>query len=186
MMAKLNEINVNDIRMLIKRLIKEGYDKKVPIRPSEQEILTSFESSLLIAQHLGKIREEVDLAKQKVQEEVEFLQSVIVEVCSLLQPITMPHESLETSLSLEFERLFNSLRAHQPQENDDLDEVNQAIDSDEEAKLFEELDVLMEAQERADTFKGNVHQLMAQTFQKVSRRLVELEASYDLVSKSEL
>jgi hypothetical protein len=66
-------------------------------------------------------------------------------------------------------------------EHDDLDEINQAIDSDEEAKLFEELDALMDAQERALAFKGNAHQLMAQAFQKVSRRVVELEAAYDLV-----
>ena len=47
--------------------------------------------------------------------------------------------------------------------------------------LYSVEDALMEAQERALAFRGNAHQLMAQAFQKVSRRVVELETAYDLV-----
>lgn len=181
LLAALNDIRVDDVRILIKRLIKEGYDKKIPVRPSEQEILTAFESSLLLLVHLGNIREEIENIRQKVHEQTDFLQSVITEVSSNLQPMLHVQENTESNFLDGVEDLFATLH-HQPQhETDDLDDLNQAIDSDEEAKLFEELDALMEAQERADAFKGNVHQLMAQTFQKVSRRVVELEAAYDLV-----
>ena len=181
LLAALNDIRVDDVRILIKRLIKEGYDKKIPVRPSEQEILTAFESSLLLLVHLGNIREEIENIRQKVHEQTDFLQSVITEVSSNLQPMLHVQENTESNFLGGVEDLFATLH-HQPQhETDDLDDLNQAIDSDEEAKLFEELDALMEAQERADAFKGNVHQLMAQTFQKVSRRVVELEAAYDLV-----
>ena len=108
---------------------------------------------------------------------------MVAKACSSLQPILRisSSESADTNFSSEIEHLFLSLRKNLQQENDDGDDINQAIDSDEETKLFEELDALMEAQERADAFKGNVHQLMAQTFQKVSRRVVELETAYDLV-----
>ena len=178
-MEQLDKIDINDVRFLIKRLIKGGYDKKIPIRPSEQEILSSLESSQLILKHLATVREDVDVAKSSVQLETRFLQEMMLDICSLVQPI-LNITKAEVDLSVEYKDLFLSLQSNQ-HEHDDFDESNQAIDSDEEAKLFEELDALMEAQERAFTFKGNAHQLMAQTFQKVSRRLIELENAYDLV-----
>ncbi len=183
-MAELSHIDVNDVRFLIKRLIKGGYDKKIPVRPSEQDILTSFESSLLVVQHLAGCRDEIQEKKSSVQKETVFLQDAILDVCSSLQPIFASSETADfANLAIEFQDLFLSLKTNQ-QDHDDLDELNQAIDSDEEARLFEELDALMEAQERAEMFKGNVHELMAQSFQKVSRRLVELETAYDLVRPS--
>ena len=178
-MEQLDKIDINDVRFLIKRLIKGGYDKKIPIRPSEQEILSSLESSQLILKHLATVREDVDVAKSSVQLETRFLQEMMLDICSLVQPI-LNITKAEVDLSVEYKDLFLSLQSNQ-HEHDDFDESNQAIDSDEEAKLFEELDALMEAQERAFTFKGNAHQLMSQTFQKVSRRLIELENAYDLL-----
>ena len=181
-MAELSSIDVNEVRFLIKRLIKGGYDKKVPVRPSEQEILTSFESSLLVVEHLAKCGDEIQERKSSIQKETEFVQDAILDMCSSLQPMfSISTETADiTNLATEFQDLFLSLKTHQ-QDHDDLDELNQAIDSDEEARLFEELDALMEAQERAEIFKGNVHELMAQSFQKVSRKLVELETAFDLV-----
>jgi hypothetical protein len=180
LMAKLSEINIKDVRHLIKRLIKGGYDKKMPIRPSEQEILTSFETSLLIASHLANIRGEIHSVQEQVQTETTFLQDAVMDICVMIQPILTVQDIVEGSLSEEFQEQFRSLKTYQL-EHDDMDEVNQAIDSDEEAKLFEELDALMDAQERALAFRGNAHQLMAQAFKKVSRRVVELETAYDLV-----
>jgi uncharacterized membrane protein YheB (UPF0754 family) len=181
LMSELNEIDINDVRFLIKRLIKGGYDRKIPARPSEQDTLTSLESSLLVVEHLARIRDDVHDFKSSVEQQAIFLQDAIIEVCSMLQHVFLAQETAQSNMSKEFEELFSSLRTNQL-DHDDVDEMNQAIDSDEEAKLFEELDMLMEAQERADTFRGNVHQLMAQTFQRVSRRLLELETAYDLVS----
>ena len=180
-MATLAEININDVRFLIKRLIKGGYDKKMPVRPSEQEILVAFESSLQVIEHLAMIHQEIHANKEKVQTETNFLQSTILDIASVLTPLMAIPDIVEGNLAKDFQDQFLALKSYQ-QEHDDMDEVNQAIDSDEEAKLFEELDALMEAQERALAFKGNAHQLMAQAFQKVSKRVVDLETAYDLVA----
>ena len=181
LMATLAEININDVRFLIKRLIKGGYDKKMPVRPSEQEILVAFESSLQVIEHLAMIHQEIHANKEKVQTETNFLQSTILDISSVLTPLMAIPDIVEGNLAKDFQDQFLALKSYQ-QEHDDMDEVNQAIDSDEEAKLFEELDALMEAQERALAFKGNAHQLMAQAFQKVSKRVVDLETAYDLVA----
>ena len=181
LMATLAEININDVRFLIKRLIKGGYDKKMPVRPSEQEILVAFEGSLQVIEHLAMIRQEIHANKEKVQTETNFLQSTILDISSVLTPLMAIPDIVEGNLAKDFQDQFLALKSYQ-QEHDDMDEVNQAIDSDEEAKLFEELDALMEAQERALAFKGNAHQLMAQAFQKVSKRVVDLETAYDLVA----
>ena len=181
LMATLAEININDVRFLIKRLIKGGYDKKMPVRPSEQEILVAFESSLQVIEHLAMIHQEIHANKEKVQTETNFLQRTILDIASVLTPLMAIPDIVEGNLAKDFQDQFLALKSYQ-QEHDDMDEVNQAIDSDEEAKLFEELDALMEAQERALAFKGNAHQLMAQAFQKVSKRVVDLETAYDLVA----
>ena len=189
LMQELDQIDINDVRFLIKRLIKGGYDKKIPIRPSEQEILTSLEISFSIVDHLALVREGVHAAKLNLQLETAFVQESILDLCSTLNPIFAISKSMDDDLYAEYNGLFRSGpaiskamgRHSHNQDFDDFDDLYQAIDSDEEAKLFEELDALMEAQERAFLFKGNAHELMAQTFQKVTRRLVELETAYDLV-----
>ena len=191
LMEELSSININDVRFLIKRLIKGGYDKKIPIRPSEQELILSLETSHSIVKHLATVREDVDAAKKSIQLDTKFVQESILDLCLTLQPIFEVFKKAENSLHTEYQTLLRSLHQtskidgrsiHEHAHDDDFDNSYQAIDSDEEAKLFEELDALMEAQERAFFFKGNAHELMAQTFQKVSRRLVELESAYELVS----
>ena len=49
-------------------------------------------------------------------------------------------------------------------------------------RLFEELDRLVEAQERMETFKGNAHKFMANSVQKAFRGIEDLENAFRLVS----
>ncbi len=182
-----------EVRNLVDHLMAKEYDLREPVRQSEQEILQSWEVSLKIVVRLNETKEKVMEGSSAVQRAVtsvmEMLQNISATVIPYLSQVPMKGSKQGVDLIGEFDNVFKALReAHERLEmghvavkGDDGDNQMFAIDSDEETRLFEELDQLMDAQERAQAFRGNAHKFMANSVQKAFRQISELENAFRLV-----
>jgi len=57
------------------------------------------------------------------------------------------------------------------------------VDSDEETQLHEELDAIIEVQEKMDTLGIDLHKYIANVFQKYALRITELEQAYSMMCR---
>ena len=190
LMAKMKKISIDDVRMLINHLIGKGYDKKIPERRNEQEILVSNEVSSELVLITENTRLRLEEACVFLDSKCESLRSVLETFKLRLRPylsttvakIQGAPESAGVRPVLAFDELFQVLDSDDIIGDDPFEDGCGCIDSDEEAKLYEELDTLLDAQERAFAFKGNNSKFMANAFQKVFLRIQELEHCFELVS----
>jgi hypothetical protein len=186
LLAEMKTVSIDDVRKLINHLIGKGYDKKIPERRSEQDILVSCEVSsemVLVIESAKKLLQDVC---KTIDLKSDILNSVINDFRSRLQPYLNTASSklqkrTESSV-VDFDSLLQSLDNVGKNAEDLFDDDCGYLDSDEEAKLYDELDNLMEAQERAYAFKGNANKFMANAFQKIFLRVQDLEDSFHLVS----
>ena len=182
-----------DVRNLVDHLMAKEYDLREPVRQSDQEIIQCFETSLQIIVRLIEMKEKVVLGSQGVQlvvtSVVDILRTVRGTLIQHLSKVPMKGSKHGSEFIREFDVLFQSLTeaherlelAHVTIKGDDNENQMFAIDSDEETRLFEELDQLMDAQERAQAFRGHAHKFMANSVQKVFRQISELENAFRLV-----
>lgn len=184
-----------EVRTLVDHLMAKEYDLREPVRQSEQQHLQNFETSLQVIIRLNETKEKVVEGSHLVQH---ILTSVLDMFCAVretlipyLSKVPMKGSKQGTDFITEFDALFNALtEAHERLEHghvtikgEDVENQMFAIDSDEEARLFEELDQLMDAQERAQAFRGNAHKFMANSVQKAFRQISEMENAFRLVRK---
>ncbi len=182
-----------EVRNLVDHLMAKEYDLREPMRQSEQEILQSWEVSLQIIVRLNETREKVMEGSSAVQHAVtsvlDMMRSISASLIPYLSQVPLKGSKQGIDLISEFDHLFFALtEAHERLEmghvavkGDDGDNQMFAIDSDEETRLFEELDQLMDAQERAQAFRGNAHKFMANSVQKAFRQISLLENAFRLV-----
>ena len=193
LMDKLKLHSISDVRILIDRLMEKEYDLQEPIQMSEHEILKHKEVSMDIIIRVHRTQEQVQSTLSSINEKL----SAVLEALAFMQSSFIPCLSLVpfkgnksgVDLINDFESLFTLLKDTRAELKEShvrgLDEIeghNVALDSDEEDKLFEELDQLMEAQERMEAFMGNAHKFMANSVQRAFRLLEDLENSYKIVS----
>jgi hypothetical protein len=191
--SEMEKHSMLEVRNLVDHLMAKEYDLREPVRQSEQEILQSWEVSLKIIVRLSETREKVMEGSYAVQHAVtsvlEMLRNISATLIPYLSQVPMKGSKQGSDLISEFDSLFQALtEAHERLEmghvtvkGDDADNQMFAIDSDEETRLFEELDQLMDAQERAQAFRGNAHKFMANSVQKAFRQISELENAFRLV-----
>jgi hypothetical protein len=190
----MKKISIDDVRMLINHLIEKGYDKKIPERRNEQEILVSNEVSSELVLITEYTRTRLEEACRFFESNCESLRSVLKTFKLQLHPClgtttTKTHGASETPgvrPVFAFDELFQILESEDRIDDDPFEDCCGCIDSDEEAKLYEELDTLLDAQERAFAFKGNTNKFMANAFQKIFLRIQELEHSFELVGAFQL
>ena len=181
---------MDDVRKLINHLIEKGYDKKIPQRRSEQEVLISYEVAAKLVLIVENVKSQLDEASSLIERKIDILNCLISDFRFKLQPymntISLPSKSPRRadSLGLDFDSIFHAFDSIDTDEMVDISIDYGQIDSDEEAKLYDELDNLMEAQERAIAFKGNANKFMANAFQKMFLRIQDLEDSFELVRRS--
>ena len=183
LIAEMKRVKLDDARSLITKLISRGYDKKVPERCSDQDVFVSFESSVQLAEHIKNCHALLREASCKLEGMIEKLQLMLANFRSNLEIFIMnvPSKAKNDSSANDFDRLYERLNTINKSINDDIDDEYGCIDSDEEAQLYQELDCLMEAQERALAFKGDSKKFMANAFQKIFLRVQEMESSFELV-----
>ena len=184
----LDKICIDDVRTLINHLIEKGYDKKIPERRSEQDILVVQETSPELVLLTERIRVELLAGSVTTERMTAELTSLLHEFRSRLQPHLIIYFSgrnsqRESSLT-NCDAILEALELGVNREDSFLEDHCFAIDSDEEAQLYDELDDLLEAQERAVSFRGNTNKFIASSFQKLFLRIQELEDSFKLVSSN--
>jgi hypothetical protein len=180
-----------EVRNLVDHLMAKEYDLREPIRQSEQEFLQNWEVSLKLIVLLHESKEKVMEGCHLVQNTVTSVLDILKNIRSLLIPYLglVPMKGSKLDFISEFDTMYLALTEeherletrHIVVKGEDGDNQIFAIDSDEETRLFEELDQLMDAQERAQAFKGNAHKFMANSVQKVFRQISELENAFRLV-----
>jgi hypothetical protein len=185
--------SIDDVRNLVNYLMNQEYDFREPIQLKEYEILQNREICLQIIVRMHKtqdlVHSSLDGINGKIDvvlEAIQFLQNSFIPCISII-----PFKSNKTGADLinDFQSLFvllNDTKSELEESHvrgfDEMEAHNVAIDSDEEERLFEELDQLMEAQERMEAFQGNAHKFMANSVQKVFRGIEDLENAFRLVS----
>jgi hypothetical protein len=182
----MKTVSIDDVRKLINHLIGKGYDKKIPERRSEQDILVYGEVSAELVSVIDSAKNLLQDVCKGIDSKSDILNSVINDFRSRLQPYLNSASSklqkrTESSVG-DLDTLLQSLDNVGKNAEDIFDDDCGYLDSDEEAKLYDELDNLMEAQERAYAFKGNANKFMANAFQRIFLRVQDLEDSFHLVS----
>ena len=186
MLSELEAISIDDIRKRINYLIEKGYDKKVPERRSEQEILAAHEISSELVGLIQRTKTVLNEGITVIEGASSSLNSLLNDFRVGLQPhlnnyMSKNRSNVESS-AVDFDKLFEALNSDHSANEDTFFENYGVVDSDEEALLYEELDNLMEAQERAQLFRGNNSKFIANAVQKVLLRIQELESAFGLVS----
>ena len=175
----MKRLSMSQVRLRIEFLLSKGYDKRVPVRMHEQSIMAHHEASTKLIATMSS-SEMISSAQVLVQSTIVNLRNIFNYVGENLIPYlsAVPLEGVKSGFDLkeEFEQLLKTLSDNSIyQENSDGDLGYCAYDSEEEARLFEELDHLLETQERAEMFNGNSLKFMANSFQKAFLKISELE-----------
>lgn len=217
----LEELEIEDVRALIKKLIMAGYDTAMSKRLTKQDLWVAMDASVRHVPVVKELFEHVDgikaLLGQNVnscQDLVESLKDSVRGIASALDSKKGKGERTNRRRSFAFERkkslanlsplagaapaapkppsmIMQTLRfldkLDAMMEGDDGDDEggrreemeamwgeSNGVDSDEEAALYAEVDLMAEAQERAMEAGVSGEKLAAKSFQKIAMKIVEV------------
>ena len=176
--AQMKSLEITEVHERIEMLLSQGYDKRPPTQRSEEENITCMESSLYLIRTLYH--------EEKMKSEILMLREASSRIHNLVLYVDDNFLPYLTSIPLKQrgkQEHFSAL-LHNCDDDDqiDFDDTNCAIDSEDEDRLFDELDHLIDAQERAEAFRGNAYKFMANSFQRTFLKVVELQDAFALVS----
>ena len=185
LLQEMKNISMGQVRERIDFFLSKGYDKRVPIRTQEQCIVEYHEASTKLIASLGNNPSVLD-AESLLHNAILKLRDIFYFISDTIVPYlsAVPLEGVKSSFDLKMEvSLLLQIVSDEAlyEEKDDSDQGYCAYDSEEEARLFDELDLLLETQERAEMFRGNSFKFMANSFQKAFLRISELENAFKKV-----
>ena len=185
LLQEMINTSMSQVREKINFYLSKGYDKRVPIRTQEQCILEYHEASTKLIASLGNNPSVLD-AESFIHDAILKLRNIFGFIGDNIVPYlsAVPLEGVKSGFDLktEFSLLLQMVSDEALyEENHDSDQGYCAYDSEEEARLFDELDLLLETQERAEMFRGNSFKFMANSFQKAFLRISELENAFKKV-----
>ena len=178
----LEEHAIDEVRELVDRLIEKGYDQHAPTATGDRELLRSWEASMAIVSAMDEMKGAVDEALQLVRSRAASIRGVFDHFGQTIVPylcaVPMKGGGAEELPALLRNLGDSYCRGRDP---DDEEDAMFGIDSDEEARLFEELDQLVDVQERMETFRTDSRRFMANSFQKSFLHILDLEDAFELV-----
>jgi hypothetical protein len=187
-MSLLDSINLDDVREKVDGMLLKQYDKRDPVVQSEQELLCYFETGMHFIERLGDTKSSIDEFVSHLLEQMNSIKNVLHEL-----PDSLRYMSNIPSRSSKIQNSTSSLDTILQELKDfaaptDLSKESSVystsfweVDSDEEEMLFEEIDILMDTQERAEAFKGDKQKFLANSIQCAFRRILELEHAFQRV-----
>ena len=188
-MADMESITMKEVRERVDKLLRQGYDVSAPRRATEAENMALLESGMHLIRTLYR-EDGMDGPIAMVKEISAQLQDLLEYICDnfvpylAAVPLKRPSGKQSQNLQREFSSMLSALRNNVEDDADDVDDMYCAIDSEEEDRLFEELDYLVDAQERAEAFRGNAYKFMANSIQKAFLKVVDLEVAFRMVRSS--
>jgi hypothetical protein len=186
---EIESVSLSDIRAKVDQLFSHGYSKRSTVWKSEEELLCEFETSVILSAKVCEAKIKLDDVADGILQRVSGIKNVMISFSNELIPYlsSLPSKSKNIShLQEKINLLLQDLDNSQVKSNEDvLDHLNSLyqIDSDEEAKLFDDIDVMMDTQERAESFKGNTKRFLANSVDSTFRRIFDLENAFRLVRK---
>jgi hypothetical protein len=172
-------------------LLAYGYNKQVSVWKSKEEIQCELEASAALAVKVCQTKIKMDESADRILVHVLKIRNILVGISNTFIPYlsSIPSKSkkpFQASDCMNVFKLFGDVESCQAQvEGNDnvLDYMGShfQLDSDEEAHLFEEIDIMMDTQERAELFKGNTRKFLANSVECTFRRIFDLENAFRLV-----
>jgi len=190
LLEDLESISLEDVRAKIDQLLANGYNKQSPVWKTEEELICKFEASAVLSVKVCETKVKMDEAADRVLKQIYGIKNVLISVSNSFIPYlsALPSKSKKISnLSDSISYLLQEVENFKVGNSDnvlDLLSSHFAIDSDEEAKLFDEIDIMMDTQERAESFKGNTQKFLANSVQCTFRRIFDLENAFRLVCEA--
>ena len=183
--SEMEKITMDDVCLRIETLLKMGYDIKPPKDNAEEDILLVNESCFYLIDTLyqeNRMKSQVD----SVRTFNSNIYNLLLHICNTFVPylaaVPLGQDGRKKlSLKKQISDLLFSLSNEQKGIVSDVYDTTCAIDSEEEDRLFEELDYLVDAQERALSFRGNAMKFMANSFQRNFMKVSDLENAISMV-----
>ena len=184
----LETISLDEVRKQIDFLLMKGYDKHSHASKTELEMRSAYESSLELLVKIKTTKDHLKKFTEDLSQKMESIRNILMDAPpSLVSDLSMipsknkKERNLVQSINIVLEGLCES--HHNETENTALEQNSTffEIDSDEEEKLFHEIDIMMDTQERAEAFRGNSEKFLANSVQCTFRRIFELENAFRLV-----
>ncbi len=187
LLEELESISLEDVRSKIDQLLANGYNKRAHIWKSQEELVCGFEASAILSVKVCETKVKMDEAADRIMQQISGIKNALISVSNTFIPYlsALPSKNKKVSLlsnSITF--LLQEIDKLKVGSNDnvlDLLSSHFEIDSDEEAKLFDEIDIMMDTQERAEMFRGNTQKFLANSVQCTFRRIFDLENAFRLV-----
>jgi len=174
---EMREIDMDQVRERIESLLAKGYDLRAPVNFSRGAVSTQLETVHRIVEILQ--------TENKMEDEIKMVQGMcatVLKTSQLLSDSFAPHlvnvplkHGGQRGIQQELIELSRTIQDENIDHTDDFEDVYCAIDSDEEERLFEELDYLVDLQERAEAFKGDKIKFIANSFQRAFMTLTDHE-----------
>jgi hypothetical protein len=186
LLKQMERYSMTEVRLSINRLIERGYDKLKPIGFDEQVARTCFEASARVIELVKQqIQPQLETNSQLLKQTRSVIKVLIQEFKSSLAPFLVAINSKTSKrggdLDRQFEGLFKSIGQNSLQNVHNDEDAYGDIDSDEESRLYDEVDQMTEANERLSAFAGPPERFMANSFQKAFLNITQFGAAYDLV-----
>ena len=186
---ELESVSLKDVRAKVDQLLSHGYSKRSTVWKSEEELLCEFEIAGVLSAKVCEAKVKLDDAADSILQRISGIKNVMIRFSNEFIPYlsALPSKSknishLQDRINLLLQDLDNCQVSSKEDILDHLSSLFQ-IDSDEEAQLFDEIDILMDTQERAELFKGNTKQFLANSVDSTFRRIFDLENAFRLVRK---
>ena len=186
----MESISLDDVRAKVNQLLANGYNKRCTVWISEEELLRKFETSAKLSAKISETKVKLDDAADRILSQISSIKNVLIGFSNTFIPYLSALPSKSKRISQLYDStslLIQDLDSCQVGSNENaLDHLSSLfqIDSDDEAKLFDEIDIMMDTQERAESFKGNTQRFLANSVECTFRRIFDLENAFRLVRKT--
>ena len=165
----------------------KGYDKQNYASKTDLELKSAHKASLELLVKIENTKVSLEQFTKEISTKIVSIQGILMDLpgslFSHLKMIPFMNKK-EKDLMQNINFILDGIKeknvenvTNHIERNDTLFE----IDSDEEARLFDEIDVMMDIQERTEAFRGNSQKFLANSVQCTFRRIFELENAFRLV-----
>ncbi len=186
LLEDLESIRLEEVRAKVDQLLTNGYNKRESVWKSEEDLLCHFEVSTVLSVKTSETKIIVDEAANRILQHISGIRNILIGLSSTFTPYlsVLPSKNKKIKLLPEsIKSLLQDMEDCQAISSDNVNHISShfQIDSDEEARLFDEIDIMMDTQERAELFKGNTQRFLANSVECIFRRIFDLENAFRLV-----
>jgi hypothetical protein len=199
--GEMQSTAIGNVRRLVDRLVEGGCDAREPASRPERETAKGREVCLRLLGRVGEVQAVADELLASVRDRMarvcKAVESLRVAFVPALCRIPFKSGRFGDELRAEFDSHFESLRRFRACVDDPHfrlsaaaevaeEDLHDPVDSDDERRLFREIDLLTEARDRTEEAsaaeEGGAHRRVTDTVRRAFRQLDSLQASFHAVN----